>query len=84
MMDRDWRPFSGNILHQIVLRSVACVGCFKQITGNLFKCDSISTSEHVCQVLTLSKYKKDDLYLTVKQLTAVKLRIAAFHIVSEW
>ena len=58
------------------------------LKNSIFKCDSISTSEHVCPsvrpILTLSKYKEDDLYLTVKQLTAVKLRIAAFHIVSEW
>ena len=26
----------------------------------IFKCDSISTSDHVCPILTLSKYNKDD------------------------
>ena len=46
MMDRDWRPFSGNILHQIVLRSVACVA-FMQITGNFFRWYLvILTAEH--------------------------------------
>ena len=44
----------------------------------------LQVSMSVRPILTLSKYKKDDLYLTVKQLVAVQLRIAAFHIVSKW
>ena len=44
----------------------------------------LQVSMSVRPILTLSKYKKDDLYLTVQQLIAVQLRIAAFHIVSEW
>ena len=65
---------SKNIVKRLVIKEVVFLNAIA----------FLQVSMSVRPILTLSKYKKDELHLTVQQLTAVILRIAAFHIVSEW